>query len=152
MQKKLVFQSSIVALVGIMAAIVHAASADPGNPCGGKAKNPCNPCGGKGGVPGIAVNPCHAKHGTVFYVADPMGRNQVTFTSEAPLEDIESVTERAQSLMAEASRVVLDGFELRSDSEVVRYPDRYSDKRGEAMWDKVMGILDDVEKSECVPF
>ena len=62
------------------------------NPCGGKkAANPCNPCGGKAVVAkatAIAVNPCHAKHGKVFYAADPMGRNTVTFTSKAPLEDI----------------------------------------------------------------
>lgn len=36
----------------------------------------------------IAIDPSHAAHGTVFYVADPMGRNAVTFKSEAPLEDI----------------------------------------------------------------
>ena len=35
-----------------------------------------------------AVNPCHAKMGTVFHVADPMGRDTITFTSSAPLEDI----------------------------------------------------------------
>ncbi len=63
------------------------------NPCGPKAKNPCNPCGGKKTMPKLVpVNPCHAKHGTVFYVADPQGRNQVTFTSEAPLEDIVGTT------------------------------------------------------------
>jgi hypothetical protein len=33
--------------------------------------------------------------------------------------------------MAEASRVVLSGFELRSDAKVVRHPDRYTDPRGE---------------------
>lgn len=63
-----------------------------------KATNPCakaatagNPCADKitvaaSGMP--ALNPCHAKSGTVFYVNDPMGRNNITFTSEAPLEDI----------------------------------------------------------------
>jgi len=49
--------------------------------------NPCNPCDGK-----AAVNPCFAKMGTVFYVDDPMARNTVTFTSEAPLEDIVGTT------------------------------------------------------------
>ena len=38
------------------------------------------------------MNPCHGKHGTVFYVADTMKRNTVTFTSEAPLEDIIGTT------------------------------------------------------------
>jgi polyisoprenoid-binding protein YceI len=55
---------------------------NPCNPCGGK-KNACNPCGGM-----TAVNPCYAKMGTVFYIDDPMGRNTVTTTSVAPLEQI----------------------------------------------------------------
>ena len=30
-----------------------------------------------------------------------------------------------QAAMAKASRIVLDGFELRTDVNVIRYPDRY---------------------------
>ena len=41
----------------------------------------------------------------------------------------------------EASRAVLDGFELRADVDVVRYPDRYMDPSGEVMWDRVMGLI-----------
>jgi len=63
------------------------------------AQNPCNPCGGKSSVHGehamnpcsmqkVAINPCDAKLGTVFYIDDPMSRNVVTFESKAPLEDI----------------------------------------------------------------
>jgi hypothetical protein len=44
--------------------------------------------------------------------------------------------------MAEAGRVVLDGFELRTDAEIIRHPNRYADKRGVEMWDRVMGLLD----------
>lgn len=61
--------------------------------------NPCNPCGGQAaGNPQhprgdeMAVNPCYAKMGAVFYVDDPMERNTVTFKSEAPLEDIVGTT------------------------------------------------------------
>lgn len=36
----------------------------------------------------VAIDPAHAGQGTIFYVADPMGRNTVTFKSQAPLEDI----------------------------------------------------------------
>ena len=43
--------------------------------------------------------------------------------------------------MQEASRIVLDGFELGSDVKEVRYPDRYMDKRGVVMWDKVMNLI-----------
>ncbi len=77
-------------LLFIMLGLAMVASTAMGqaNPC-----NPCNPCGGKMAVPKLVpVNPCHAKHGTVFYIADAMGRNQVTFTSEAPLEDIVGTT------------------------------------------------------------
>ena len=47
--------------------------------------------------------------------------------------------------MREASRVVLGGFELGSDAKVIRYPERYSDKRGVAMWEAVMKLLDEIE-------
>jgi polyisoprenoid-binding protein YceI len=40
-------------------------------------KNPCNPC---------------SKSGTVFHFKDQMGRNTVTFKSQAPLEDIIGTT------------------------------------------------------------
>ena len=91
MRRNLLFLFSVFALV--MVAPPAMAQANPCNPCGPKAKNPCNPCGGKKTMAKLVpVNPCHAKHGTVFYVADPMGRNQVTFTSEAPLEDIVGTT------------------------------------------------------------
>jgi hypothetical protein len=43
--------------------------------------------------------------------------------------------------MAEASAVVLDGFRLRADANVVRHPDRYVDPRGERMWSTVQAIL-----------
>ena len=44
--------------------------------------------------------------------------------------------------MAEASRVVLKGFELGTDVSVVRFPDRYADKRGVKMWSEVTSLID----------
>ena len=44
--------------------------------------------------------------------------------------------------MAEASRAVLDGFELGTDAKVVRYPERYMDKRGEEMWQTVCRLVE----------
>ena len=64
---------------------------------------------------------------------------------EASLDELDSVIKKTQSLMAEASRIVLDGFELGSDAKEVRYPDRYMDKRGIVMWDTVMAILNTLE-------
>ena len=43
--------------------------------------------------------------------------------------------------MAEASRIVLGGFELRTDSTIVRYSDRYMDGRGLAMWTQVVSLI-----------
>ena len=48
--------------------------------------------------------------------------------------------------MVEASADLLDGFELRVDSELVVAPDHYSDKRGEPMWNHVLQALNEVEK------
>lgn len=59
---------------------------------------------------------------------------------EAPLEMLDAVIATTQELMAQASAAVLDGFRLRSDAKVVRYPDRYMDERGEKMWTKVMEL------------
>ncbi len=46
-----------------------------------------------------------------------------------------------RSLMAEASRIILGGFELRTDFKIVAHPDHYSDPRGDRMWEIVTSIL-----------
>ena len=60
---------------------------------------------------------------------------------EAPLADLDRAVATTQALMREASQIVLPGFELGSDAKVIRYPERYMDKRGIKMWDTVMGLL-----------
>ena len=60
---------------------------------------------------------------------------------EAPLERIEADVALMQEIMRRASRVVLDGHELRTDATIVRYPDRYSDKRGLQIWTDVLDLL-----------
>ena len=59
----------------------------------------------------------------------------------APLERLDTDVARMQAYMAEASRIVLDGFELRTDATVIRYPDCYVDPRGAVMWDRVTSLL-----------
>jgi hypothetical protein len=60
----------------------------------------------------------------------------------APLDQLEDDIAKTRAAMAEASRLVLNGFELETDVTVVRYPDRYMDEdRGAVMWEKVMGLL-----------
>lgn len=66
---------------------------------------------------------------------------------EAPISSIEEVCARAQCLLEEASSSVLDGFRLRSDVDVICFPDRYMDERGERMWSRITEVLDQLETS-----
>jgi hypothetical protein len=50
--------------------------------------------------------------------------------------------------MAKASTIVLDGFELRTDVNAIRYPDRYQDPRGVEMWARVMDLVAKREAAE----
>jgi hypothetical protein len=43
--------------------------------------------------------------------------------------------------MAEASRIILDGFELRTDAVLIRHPERYQDARGAVMRDRVTRLV-----------
>jgi hypothetical protein len=61
---------------------------------------------------------------------------------EAPLEALEAAVQTTQAAMAEASCLVLDGFALRTDAQLIRYPERYRDPRGEAMWAQVWAIIE----------
>ena len=60
---------------------------------------------------------------------------------EAPLERLEADVAAMQEAMRQASRTVLNGFELGTDAKIVRYPDRFSDPRGTVMWDRVMRLI-----------
>jgi hypothetical protein len=64
------------------------------------------------------------------------------FLIEAHDDEIDAEVARMQACMREASEVVLAGFPLRSEKKIVRYPDRYSDPRGESMWRTVQRLLD----------
>jgi hypothetical protein len=47
----------------------------------------------------------------------------------------------AQNAMEQASEIILDGFKIKTDAYIVKYPDRYSDERGKKMWDTVWDII-----------
>ena len=68
----------------------------------------------------------------------------------APLNQLDHDIERTKAAMMKASRVVLDGFELRTDVNVVRYPDRYQDPRGAMMWERVMKLVAEREAAKQV--
>jgi hypothetical protein len=40
-------------------------------------------------------------------------------------------------------------LELRTDAKIVRYPDRYSDKRGEQMWARVLELLAEYQANQA---
>ena len=60
---------------------------------------------------------------------------------EASINRLEADIERMRSYMVEASRVVLDGFELRVEvNPPIYWPDHYSDERGTVMRETIMGL------------
>jgi hypothetical protein len=59
----------------------------------------------------------------------------------APLHLLDASIVQMQDAMREASRVVLNGFELGTDAAVVRAPGRYMDERGRVMWERVMTLI-----------
>jgi hypothetical protein len=59
----------------------------------------------------------------------------------APLERLETEVAAMRAAMEEASRIVLAGFTIRTDAKLIRYPDRYTDKRGRVMWERVMSLI-----------
>jgi hypothetical protein len=63
----------------------------------------------------------------------------------APLDRIEEHVAGMRAAMAEASRIVLAGFELATDVKVVPWPDRYTDPRGAEMWSRVCGLISKAE-------
>lgn len=60
----------------------------------------------------------------------------------APLDRLDDDVERMRQAMAEASRIVLSGFELGTDAKIACFPCRYMDERGAQMWDRVMKLID----------
>ena len=43
------------------------------------------------------------------------------------MREIDEVVEHSKDLMAKASRIVLGGFELKSEANVIRFPNRFED-------------------------
>jgi hypothetical protein len=62
---------------------------------------------------------------------------------ESSIEKIDEDVAITRECMRRASRIVLNSeHELRTDATVVKYPDRYTDKRGTQMWNEVIGLLE----------
>ena len=70
---------------------------------------------------------------------------------EAPLDQIESSVRAAQAAMQEAGEIILGGMKLRTDADIICYPDRYVDRRGAEMWKSVNEILDSLTTGHRCP-
>ena len=68
----------------------------------------------------------------------------------APIDRIEADTAAMRAAMNEAARTVLNGFPISTEAKIVRYPDRYMDKRGTIMWDRVMRLVGQCQKAREV--
>ena len=66
----------------------------------------------------------------------------------APVDRINEDAAKMQAAMAEASRIVLNGFELGTDVKIIRYPERYMDERkgSREMWDRIWGLVCEEER------
>ena len=119
--------------------------------------------GGEANPRSLANFPCQANGAEMLRLACSLiterGVNVLAPIHDAVLigssiEGVNVAVENTQEAMALASRVVLDGFELRTDCEIVRWPNRYMDRRGAKMWDTIMDILEEIEAESwatCVP-
>ena len=68
------------------------------------------------------------------------------FLIEADQTEIHHTVKKMQKIMAEASRHVLNGFEIRTDVERIDYPNRYVDERGITMWKTALLQLEKIKK------
>jgi hypothetical protein len=62
---------------------------------------------------------------------------------EAKTQELPDVVVLMEDCMREASRIVLDGFELRTEAKIIPSPDRYFDPRCEKMWQVVNEISEE---------
>ena len=60
---------------------------------------------------------------------------------EGDAETIYDTVAVTRTAMAEASRIVLNGLEVGTDVEIIRWPDRYADPRGRVMWERISELL-----------
>lgn len=64
---------------------------------------------------------------------------------EADLTEIDEVVKLTRAAMGRASELVLGkGRVVRTDVDIVRFPDRYADESGIDLWNRVMRLLDEL--------
>jgi hypothetical protein len=63
---------------------------------------------------------------------------------EAESDKLGTAIDRAIECMNEASRIVLGGLQVKVDSKIVKYPDRYHDKRGKRLFERVSRLSEEI--------
>ena len=66
---------------------------------------------------------------------------------EAAEEDIDRSVELSRHLMGKASRIILNGFEIRTDFQIIRHPDSFFDERGASLFERFQSLLPDSDQS-----
>ena len=70
------------------------------------------------------------------------------FLIAAPLDRLDEDVARMRELMTKAGNVVTGGIDVRTEATVVRWPDRYMSPGGEAMWDRIVALLERIEAAK----
>ena len=64
------------------------------------------------------------------------------FLISAPVDCIEDEVVAMREIMSKAGRLVTGGLDVRTSVKIARWPDRYMDSRGEDMWSRIIGLLE----------
>jgi DNA polymerase-1 len=67
------------------------------------------------------------------------------FLIEAPMDRLDQDIATMRDL-SKAGCAVTGGLNIRTDAEVIRFPNRYMDERGASMWEKVTGLLQETSR------
>ena len=65
--------------------------------------------------------------------------------AEGPADQAEELSAALDQVMGDAAAVVLRGYRLPTDCQIIRPGERYFDDRGKAMWNTVTGLLAKLE-------
>ena len=70
------------------------------------------------------------------------------FLIAAPLDRLDEDVAHMRALMTKAGNVVTGGLDVRTEATVVCWADRYMAPGGEAMWDRIMALLERIEAAK----
>jgi len=65
----------------------------------------------------------------------------MTLMAQAPIGELEDASIELDRVMRDASKIVLRGYEIPTDVQLVRPGERFFDERGLQMWKTVTGLL-----------